>query len=464
VTDDRITSAFTDFVAGLDDTALAGAPDDALRWFVLDGVANVVAGSRTRIAQDQAELFRTWCDAGPVRLMGSTETTNLPFGVYLAASSANQLDFDDTYATFAHPGATTIGPAFALASERPVTGRALLTAIAIGYEVQVRIMSAGLPTPERRKQISGFAVWQGLGTAAVAARLRGLDADRVRHALGLAAFNAPVPNFPKLGLGDERPGASVKNNYGWAAMGGLLGVLMAERGARGNAKVLDGPSGFWAMAGSDRFDEEAAIDGLGTRFLFPDTSPKPYAACRWAHPAIDAARALRPEVGDDAIDAIEVRGFGEMVRCLAWARPVDMVDAQFSVPHLVALELLGRSARDGLRDDDLDDPAVRDLADRVVLRHAPEMDAGFHAGRLPAAMTVRLASGRRVEVARDDASPTPDQPYTHDDAWRKFLALTEPVLGRDRAERLGEAVLTLDAAPDAAAVVDLARPAEAAAA
>lgn len=457
--DDVVTTAFSHFVANADYDSLPKEAVEQLGWFVLDAVANVIAGAQTRIAHDQSELLATWVSSGDVRPLGTRATTILPFGVYLNASAANQLDFDDTYATFAHPGATTIGPAFALACATPTSGKELLAAIAVGYEVQVRIMSAGMPSPERRRTIAGFGTWQGLGSAAVAAKMMRLSADRVRHAFGLAAFNAPLPSFPKLGLADERPGTSVKNNYGWSAMGGVLGTIMAARGARGNAQIFDGPSGFWVMAGSDRFDESVALDGLGERYLFPATSTKPYAACRWSHSSLDVAADLREQLAPgETVESIEVDGFGELVRCLSWVRPVDMVDAQFSLPHLVALELLGKSCRHGLDDADLADPQVHRLADRMTLRHDSSLDAGFNAGRLPVRMTLRTSSGRLLSADRPDAWGTAAYPFSRENSWSKYLDLVSPVIGADRAIQLGEKLLGLDRIQDVTELIDIARP------
>lgn len=450
------TAALSNFVSGTRFSSLPSEVVESLTWFMLDGVANVLAGSRTAIARHHLRFLRPYFSGGDAPVLGTDERATLPFAAYLAATAANQLDFDDTYVTFAHPGATATGPALVIGSTVRSSGADVLAAVAVGYETQVRVMSAGLPTPDRRRIISGFGTWQGLGTAAVAGSLLGLDADRMRHAFSLAAFNAPVPNFPKLGLGTERPGASVKNNYGWSAMGGVLGTLMARDGFRGNERIFDGPSGFATMAGSDRWDAASVLEGLGTDWRFTTTSPKPYAACRWAHSALDGAGQIvvRLEPGETA-ESVVVRGFGNMVTYLAFANPVDLVDAQFSLPYLVSLELLGRSTRHGISDADLADPAVMALAQRVQLEHDPAKDAPFDAGRMEADVIVRTSAGRELVASVDDAWSTALHPYSRDDSWRKFVGLVSPVLGESAALELGERILNLPAEADITTITDL---------
>jgi 2-methylcitrate dehydratase PrpD len=453
-----VTDSMAKFIAGLDPRSLPTAILDSAKWLLLDGVANTIAGADNAIARAQLDLFTSWGGAPQATVLGTGERIPAPHAAYLNASLANLLDFDDTYKTFCHPGATSIAPTLAVGELRHASGWEALAALIAGYEVQLRVMEAGLPTPERRRQIWGFSVWQTLGATAAAARLLRLDEATAVNALSLGAFNAPVPNIPKLGLGAERPGAWTKNNYGWAAMGGVLGALLAETGFRGNGAILDGPSGFWAMAGSDRFDAGVALDGLGEEFRFVHTSFKPYASCRWSHSSIDAAAeiATRLEPGEAVLD-LEIRAPADIADSLGWAEPTDLVDAQFSIPHVVALELLGRSTRFGMSDANFMDADVVRLARSVSLHHDTSMDADFYAGHMPVRVTATTSTGRQIVAARLDASGSQESPVGHEAIWAKWQALVGDRLGADVAEELGSRLLALESEPDVASVVALVR-------
>ena len=420
---------------------------------LLDGLANVIAGGDNEPSRIQHEALLETGGTPEATVLWSGARTTVKNAAFLNASAANMLDFDDTYKTFAHPGATSISPALAVAEHRDVNGEALLIAILVAYESQIRIAEAALPSAKRRREIAGFGVWQTLGAVAGSARVLGLDTQQTVHALGIGLFNAPVANVPKLGLGAE-PNSWSKNNYGWASAGGIWGALLAERGFRGCTSVLDGTGGFWAMAGSDRFDADAALAGLGVDFTFQHTALKPYGSCRWSHSALDAIAELAPKLVSE-VSRVEIHSFLDSSVALATKRPTDILQAQFSLPHLTALELMGRSCRAGLDQNDLVDPEVESMADRVHLQHDPAMDNAFESGHMPARVRITQANGDVLETERLDAWGSPTFPFTNQDAWSKFRVLVEPRLGDSVTREIADRVWTLDRAPSCRPLIEL---------
>ncbi|MFT4123138.1 MAG: MmgE/PrpD family protein [Microbacteriaceae bacterium] len=449
-TERPVTGPLAEFTARLRIEDVPETDRRALDRLLLDGFANLVAGARNEPARIQHELVAEAEGRSEATVVATGLGTSIPSAAMLNVLHANMLDFDDTYRTFAHPGAMSIGPALACAEARAESGATTLAAIVAGYETQLRIIEGGMPTPERRRTIWGFGVWQSVGAVAASARALGLDVERTRHAFGVGLFNAPVPNIPKMGLGDA-PSAWSKNNYAWAAAGAVTGSLLAERGYRGNPDIFDGEGAFYLMAGSDRFDPDTVLDGLGEQYRFARTSLKPYAACRWAHGALDALGALRTRLGDAVADAarVEVALFRDGAVGLRGRHPRGILEAQFSMAHLAALELLGRSPCHGMREEDFVCPEVVAFADRVELVHDPALDTPFEAGRLPARVTAFDAAGSTLAAAETaDAWGSAEWPMSDEEAWRKFLGLVEPEWGRAGAQRLADGVLGLSAVTD----------------
>src|SRR5690606_27475709 len=86
-------------------------------------------------------------------------------------------------------------------------------------------------------------------------------------AVEIAATHSTLPYVAKW---YERPVPTLKNNLGWSAAAAVLSHGLAEAGARGIPRPLDGPAGMWLMAGSDRWrwndtlaDAEPAIQKVG---------------------------------------------------------------------------------------------------------------------------------------------------------------------------------------------------------
>ncbi|URN09576.1 MmgE/PrpD family protein [Actinomadura madurae] len=441
------------FVAATRYQDLDTATVEHLKRLVLDGIANAVGGLRTAASRIQDGVVSGLGSERGARVLGSGERASLLAATYMNAACANALDFDDTYRTFLHPGATAIAPSLALGEKLSAHGRDVLAAVAVGYEVPIRVAEAAFPSPERLGEVWGFAPWQTLGSAAAAAVLLRLDAETTRHALGAAAFNAPVPSVRKIGLEPEdRPPSWTKNNYGWAAMGGVLGALLARDGFRSSRTVLDGENGFWMMAGSDRWDPGLLTSGLGREFRLGATQVKPYASCRWTHSALDCVRRLRrggelPALPD--VERVEVRAFRELASNFTDPAPEDIVDAQFSLPYLLALELAERSPARGLTEPDLTDPTILDVASRITVHHDEKMDGPFHDGHMPSRIVCRRRGGEAVEATvTDPVWGSPADPFTDDDLLAKCTTLLEPAWGREATEKLIDGILHLDQVTD----------------
>lgn len=448
-----VTGEIARFVSGTRFEDLDTATVEHLKRLILDGVANAVGGLRTAASRIQSGILCDPGSEGPARILGSGERVSLLTAAYVNAACANALDFDDTYKTFLHPGATAIPPSLAMAEKLSAHGRDVIAAVATGYEVPIRVAEAAFPSPERLRQVWGFAPWQTLGAAAATANLLRLDTETTRHALGAAAFNAPVPSVRKIGLEPEdRPLSWTKNNYGWAAMGGVLGTMLAQNGFRSSRTVLDGDHGFWMMAGSDRYDTELLTAGLGREFRSRATRIKPYASCRWTHSALDCIRQMRrradlPALRD--IERIEVHTFRELASNFTNPTPEDIVDAQFSLPYLLALELAERSPSRGLTEPDLTDPRVLDTAARITVHHDKGMDASFHSGHMPSRVECHSRAGEVVETTvTDPVWGSPGHPFTDDDLLAKCTALVERAWDPAATRKLIDGILRLDRVAD----------------
>lgn len=441
--------AVSRYIADAEYSRIPGEVVEAAKGYILDSVGCTIGGTRLGPSGIVMDVFAEMGGAEEATVLGVGTRLPTPHAAYVNAYLNNALDFDDTYLRRGHPASAVIPAALAVAERVRASGRDLLQAIILGYEVSLRIGGAIMATPERYRQVWGLSTWQIFGAITAGAKLLKLDAERTRHAFGLGGVNAPVPNMRKLGLEKEdRPFSWIKNNYGWASMGAVLGCLMAQRGFVGNRHILDGERGFWVMAGSDRCDFAAMTAGLGEDYLMPNTGFKPYACCRWTQTALDAAHDLciRHAIDPTGISRVDVYTFGELVENFWGTRPVSIFDAQYNLPYVLALELMDRSPRRGLAEGDLEDPGVLALFGKVTLHLDPEADRRFFERALiPVRLVVTLQDGRELEAYAEAPTGAPGgPPFTLEDLKAKFHALVEPVLGRQRAMELERVVMRLD--------------------
>jgi len=79
----------------------------------------------------------------------------------------NVLDFDDTY--IGHPGATIVAVALNVGEYLNSSGKELITAVGLAYELMIRI-GLGLRSSKERKYVHEYSSWQVFGAVIVAAR------------------------------------------------------------------------------------------------------------------------------------------------------------------------------------------------------------------------------------------------------------------------------------------------------
>jgi 2-methylcitrate dehydratase PrpD len=444
-----VTAAVAEWAASHPPAEIPGEVREAARWLILDHLACSIGGRQLTPATILLDLFAEQGGAPQATVFATGDRTSVLHATHLNAALSNLLDFDDSFPGAGHPGGTVVPAAIAVAEQSDATLDELIDAVVTGYEVSIRIGVAIRPSQERYRHVAGYSVWQTLGATAAAGRLLGLTAEQFQYALGLGVLNAPVPNMRKLGLEpEERPFSWTKNNYGWAAQGGVLGALLAGRGFLGPKTILDGERGFWIMAGSDRFDPEIATTGFGSEWITVRTGFKPYASCRWTHTALDAVRQHKttyPDVEIADIGSATVHAFFEVSDNLAQPDPTDIIDAQFSVRHVMALEFLDRSPRYGLSEADLSDPAVVDLRHRIEVQEDPAYTQRYFSDRkMPARLVVRTRDGRELTTEVTELPGSPSRPMTTQELDEKHRALIEPVIGDDGYQGLQELILHSD--------------------
>ncbi len=257
-----------------------------------------------RIALEYASMLGGNPDA---TVLGKTHRSSVTAAAYVNARLANVLDADDTFPTSTHFGNATVFSALALAEAYRRSGRELLTAIAVGFDVGARIGSwMGAPMQIENGKVIGWnelggpaatITWAAIGAST---SIAGLDAKQANHAFGIGGSNSPQPTLRKWAESVEQPMYKYAD-AGWCAEIGVSAAMLARLGSTGFKDILDGQNAFWKFYGSPSHDDEALMAGLGTDWQILNTTYKPWPCCRWIHHPLTAftqlwaQHQLRPE-------------------------------------------------------------------------------------------------------------------------------------------------------------------------
>lgn len=385
---------------------------------IADTVAACICGADmpwSRIVIDYAE--RTG-PGGNSKILGRGSSVQAPAAALANGALGHSFELDSLTrpGAGAHPGATVLPPALAVAQQAGASGKALIAAVAAGNEVMIRIGRATGHTNEAR----GFhapGTTGPFGAAVACGLLLGLDERRMTNAIGIAGSLAG--GLLEFARGD---GGMVKRlHLGRASEAGVMAASLAAGGFEAPRTVIEGEFGFLKVFCTE-WDESHLTRGLGSDFVTMSAVLKRYPVHATAHAAVRAVRDLQAAHGfkGGEVASITVTGTQRMVERHNILEPPDLMLAQYSIPFCVALALF-REARDPERYDDtaLADPAIRALCRKVKL----VAEAADGHGAAGSHVTVVLNDGRKLE--RHEASGLLEPGELPD----KFARLTRKAMG-----------------------------------
>jgi 2-methylcitrate dehydratase PrpD len=399
--------------------ALEAEFDDAARAqavrAVLDTLAATVAGLTAPDAQSVVEFVRADRAAGPSTALGLPRPVSAASAALVNGTIGHLADYDDvSHPMMGHPSGVLVPVLLAVAEQHQSSGRAVLDAYWAGLRVALAI-AAGFDVPAhyRRGWHSTGTVGPLAATAAVA-RLRGLEVEAARRALGLAASFAAGSR--------QNFGTTTKAlHVGRAAELAITAVELVAAGATADPDQLEGPLGYFALFGGAPVDAAAVSRALDKT---PDTNVtvKMYPCCFQSHRAVDAALAVHQEIGGAPLAAVEVTVQPGGAAALIHDRPTTPLEAKFSGPYIVATAV--SSGRVGLADfteSAVWAPARRALLERVTLRETdrPAIGPASWEGGF-AVVDATLTDGRHVRSRCDAPRGHPRNPPTTADVQAKF--------------------------------------------
>ena len=373
----------------------------------------------------------------------------------LLGSLGNLLDFDDTILSqypplTGHPGSAIIPAALAAAIHADVDAKTFFEAVAVGYEVGIRM---GLISAPAEGNIRGMGSWVVFGACSAAARIL-LDTEpKVSRALSLAGKFAPLPTLSKFADYSHGEVDWIKNNLGWASLGGFLAAYLTANGLKGPAHFFEDPNGFFQMVRSADNISNEKINGLGTYSFINDVALKPYPCCRFIHSSLDALnQAVEKQRVNmtTLINHIEVETASGFAATSLINYPSTEIDAQFSIPYTLSASLiLGPWHAGWLRKESIERRDIISLAQRIVVKKW-EKKCPFMAARV----TVYYTNGSRVQASVENPLGDPTNLLPVNLVKDKFFKLSRLRLG-GMSDTLSYEVL---GCPDDAMVREILRP------
>ncbi len=334
-----LAARMADYAIGLRFEALSAATVHEVKRRIIDSLGCALGGWRAEpcaIARRVAGSVRS--DTGAT-IWGTGIMTSLDWAAFANGCQVRYLDYNDTYLSKepAHPS-DNIPAAIAVAEATGATGRELIAAIVIAYELQCRLCDAA-----SLRSIGWDHVTYGpFSTALAAARLMKLDAPTTRHALGIAGVASAALRQTRVGELSHWKGCA----FASAARQGVFAAMLAREGMTGPSPIFEGDRGFerlvsgpLAMTGPFASPAQVADEPM-----ILNTSIKCWPVEYHAQSAVEASLKLRRQFdGVDSIDSILIESHDAAVDIIGsepakW-RPENRETADHSLPYITAVAL-----------------------------------------------------------------------------------------------------------------------------
>jgi len=381
-------------------------------------------------------------------ILGTKKKTTPDMATFVNGGMVRYFDFNDTYLSKepGHPS-DNIPACLATAEMEGRSGKDLLLAIALAYEIQCRLCDAA-----NLRHRGWDHVNYGLVSGALASgKLMGLSREELAQAVNISLSSNLAMRQVRAGGLSMWKGFSFAN----ASRNAVFSALLAREGMTGPSPVFEGEMGFFNQV-SGRFQLDVkSFGGKGRRYKLEETLLKYYPAEYHAQTAISAALDLRKKIEGDpfkriAYVGVETHEAGYSILGKdpeKWA-PETRETADHSFPYMVTMALLeGKVDNETYAAKKLNDPAVREFMKRVIVKEDKALTEAYPES-IPNRVTVKLDDGMILTVQVDDPRGHPRNPMTDEEIEQKFRLLAAGVLKGPQVEKVLKFVRTVEKQTD----------------
>jgi 2-methylcitrate dehydratase len=432
-------------------TDLAPAVVEAVKSHVIDAVGCAIAAFDEPTVRVCREVVLADGGTGSATILGTGQRTSPDLAAFANGAAVRYYDLNDVYVgrQAGHPS-DNIAPCFAVAEAEKVSGRDLIAAIALVYEVDCRFLDAfdtdgnGWDHP----------ILSLPAVALAAGKLMRLAPDRLAQAVGLAVNDHIAMHQTRVQTLSDWKGVADAE----AARNAVFAAMLARAGLTGPAPIFEGQDGFFKKISGPLAIDVGSFGGPQTPFRIEQCSMKPYPAQVYTQTAIAAGQAVARDVGDlGKITAIDIAttkpGYLSAGRDPEKWEPKTKETADHSLPYVTARAMLdGGISNASYTPEKLHEPQILALMRRIQVREDPALTALLPKA-IPTRVTATLADGRSVTSQVDDMPGFAGHPMQRSDVERKFRANLAERWSEERLRSVLDGFWNLDRQEDLSALL-----------
>ena len=411
-------------------TRLESIPPAALeeaKRALLDCVGVMLAGSEEESARICAKLAKEDSSNQESTVIGQGFKSSTLMAAFSNGTAGHALDFDHSF-IMGQPSAGLIPAVLALGEKVGASGRDILVAYVVGFEVIAK-MCRSIPG-HNPGGWHATATLGSLGTAVACARILALNPQAIQHTLGIASSMAS-------GLRANFATMTKPLHAGLAAKNGVLAAKLAESGFDANPTVVGDNEGFFFAFSRDIPSDLHPLEELGSSFdlVTRGIRFKPYPCGGLTHPAIGAILRMREQnkISPEDVESIKVKVTPYVFHTILNRLPETALQTKFSMPYIVARALIdGKLGLETFSEQAARDPSVRSLGAKVEMELDSELQENQDVSR-PCKVILRQKDGKILSESVGLAHAAQQVPLSSQELRMKFTDCASRVISREAA-------------------------------
>ena len=409
-----------EFLEMIDKVWKAPIPEEVMaraRRSLLDYLAVTCAGAEFQ--KEKLEKYWEFAqpEEGKFRAIGTGKDVVLKEAVFMNGLNGHALDFDDgTNSGIIHLGSPIFSLLLPLAQRYGKSVEEVLKAAVTGYEASYT-MAVSIQPGHKAMGYHATGTCGTLGATLAAAYMLGFSDEERFHAFASACVAASG----MLKVLDD--GSELKPyNVAKTALLSLTALQLGKSGFKGHADPLGGRGFFKMMTGKEDVELKPVL--LNGTYAIMKSYTKPYASCRYTHPAVEAAIHLRPSVKASDVKEIDIRTYDLAVSGHDHTEIPGSYSAKMSIPYATAAGLIyGKAGLQEFTEERVKEKNIQELTKKIHVSSDDALSAVFP-GIQAAVVTIKTKNGEYTDRV-DFPKGEPENPLTDEEFRSRYDGLME---------------------------------------
>lgn len=418
---------------------------DYAKKLALSHLGMNVAGSTMSFGKIAMQYVKDYSCSAEAGVVGGGFRTLAEYATVANGATSHTTELEDDsfpdglYSCGAWPAA------LAFAEKMKLSGKDVIEALVIGYEVAARLAMAA-PKAIAKGWVAPAPL--AIGTAVMVAKMLDFNVDQTISAMSFAASQA-------TGIARQTGSGPHLIEAGFHGRDGICAAMLAKLGGVGNPTILEGPGG-WMHLWGDAPDFDLP---LGEELRIMDVGIKKYPCCYLQQRNIDGVIDLIAEhnISWEDVESVEHEINYTASLYLKYDQPETTDDARFSLPHSTVAAFFEKEVfLPSFTDEKARDPRYIEARKKVKVTVHPEWPGDLIRG-WNSPIAIRMKDGAEHKKICINARGDPALRLGSDAVMKKYIDCMDfaGIFSREKAERAAELILTLDKIKDITEIMDI---------